>query len=254
MSPGQRSQTLARHAPFGTARARARGVTLVEMLIVIALIALIGGSILFGSGMFGGARQRAAGTLLMAAVQKGLAHANTSGRPVRLVMEVGGSRLRLEESGTSKVLRDSPRDAASLEAAARRQSERVVDSSARAEAQFTAVDILGDDLDAAKPRSDADGEDSVPQGPGRSLGAGVRFRLVQTEHDEDPITEGVAYLYFWPGGVTERAVIQLTRGGDDEGLTVLVSALTGRAELKSGRVALPQPRLDGEYSEREEGL
>jgi general secretion pathway protein H len=235
-------------------RGAARGVTLVEMLIVIALIALIGGSILFGSGMLGGARQRAAGTLLVAAVQKGIALANTTGRPVRLVMDIAGSRIRLEESSTSKVLRNSPRDAAALEAAARRESERVVDTTTPPPPQFTAVDVLGDDTDAPKAPTVAEGEEAAPPAPGRSLGSGVKFRLVQTEHDVEPITEGDAYLYFWPGGITEQAVIQLTRGTDDEGITVQVSSLTGRAMIKPGRVALPEPRSDGEYSEREEDL
>jgi general secretion pathway protein H len=237
-------------------RGAARGVTLVEMLIVIALIALIGGSILFGSGMLGGARQRAAGTLLITAVQKGIAQANTTGRPVRLVMDFAGNRIRLEESSTSKVLRSSPRDAAALEAAARRESERVVDTTTPPPPQYTAVDVLGDDAEPTKPTAtEGEGEGAAaPTGPSRSLGAGVKFRLVQTEHDVDPITEGDAYLYFWPGGITEQAVIQLTRGADDEGLTVQVSSLTGRAVIKPGRVALPEPRSDGEYSEREEDL
>ncbi len=248
-----RPARVTRRRPFGAERCAARGVTLVEMLIVIALIALIGGSILFGSGLLGGARQRAAGTLLVTAVQKGVALANTTGRPVRLVMDFAGSRIRLEESSTSKVLRDSPRDAAGIEAAARRESERVVDTSAPPAPQFTPVDVLGDDTEAPKPSAEDAAEGVVP-GPGRSLGAGVKFRLVQTEHDADPVTEGDAYLYFWPGGITEQAVIQLTRGANDEGLTVQVSSLTGRAVIKPGRVALPEPRSDGEYSEREEDL
>ncbi len=254
MGTFQRPTRLTRRRPPCVGRGAARGVTLVEMLIVIALIALIGGSILFGSGMLGGARQRAAGTLLVTAVQKGIAEANNTGLPVRLVMDFAGSRIRLEKSSTSKVLRSSPRDAAALEAAARRESERVVDTNTPPLPQFTAVDVLGDDAEPSKPVvTEGEGE-AAPTGPSRSLGAGVKFRLVQTEHDVDPITEGEAYLYFWPGGITEQAVIQLTRGANDEGLTVQVSSLTGRAAIKPGRVALPEPRSDGEYSEREEDL
>lgn len=244
--PSRAAEVRARRARRGRAL---RGVTLVEVLVVVALIAVIGGSVIFGSGMLGGSRQRAAGTLLVVAVQKGIAHANNSGRPVRLVMDLGASRVRLEEASTSKVLRDNPRDAAGLEAMARRASDRALDTTSAPAPSFTPVDVLGDDTDGDKK---PEGEESG--GPGRSLGAGVKFRMVQTEHDAEPLTEGNAYLYFWPGGVTEHAVIQLTRGQNDDGLTVQVSSLTGRAVIKSGRVGLPEPRADGEYTEREESL
>lgn len=39
---------------------------------------------------------------------------------------------------------------------------------------------------------------------------------------------------------------------DDEGLTVTVSALTGRAKIEKGKVPLPEPRSDGQISERDE--
>ena len=46
--------------------------------------------------------------------------------------------------------------------------------------------------------------------------------------------------------------MQLRRRGDDDGLTVLVSPLTGRAQVVPSWIDLPEPRADGEYSEREE--
>jgi general secretion pathway protein H len=97
------------------------------------------------------------------------------------------------------------------------------------------------------PGFGADGEGSE-----RELGTGIRFLQVQTEHDLEPRTEGQAYLYFWPGGGTERAAIQIGRQGDTTGLTVLVSALTGRARLQRGRVELEEGRRDLDFQEREE--
>jgi general secretion pathway protein H len=88
--------------------------------------------------------------------------------------------------------------------------------------------------------------------PSRALDRGVRYRAVQTEHDETPRVEGRAYLYFWPGGDTERAVIQLNRDGDEEGLTVVVSPLTGRARIERGVVDMEEPREDVDFDVREE--
>lgn len=86
---------------------------------------------------------------------------------------------------------------------------------------------------------------------GRDLGKGVKIRLVQTEHDLKPRDKGRAYLYFWPGGTTERAAIQLQRDGSDDVLSVLVNPLTARAHIEHGKVDLTESHRDEDFGERE---
>jgi general secretion pathway protein H len=88
-------------------------------------------------------------------------------------------------------------------------------------------------------------------GQGRALGQGVSFISVQTEHDDAPREEGRAYLYFWPGGGTERAVIRLKREGQEDGLSIVVSALTGKAQIVRGEVVLDDPMEGVDTGERE---
>jgi general secretion pathway protein H len=77
----------------------------------------------------------------------------------------------------------------------------------------------------------------------------VQVASVETEHDEEPVTEGRAYVYFWPGGITERAAIRLKRSDNSEdGLTVLLSPLTGRASIQRGKASFPPPREDPDGS------
>ena len=83
----------------------------------------------------------------------------------------------------------------------------------------------------------------------KSLGGGVAFRSVQTTHDETARTSGRAYLYFWPGGLTERASIQLHLS-DDTTLSLLVSPVTGRVTVKAGSVDLEFPTDDKSASDR----
>jgi general secretion pathway protein H len=87
---------------------------------------------------------------------------------------------------------------------------------------------------------------------GKSLGRQVSFRTVQVAHDDGPRTSGRDYLYFWPGGMTERAAIQLHVGeGESETvLTLVVSPLTGRVTVKPGPVDLVIPTDDDSASER----
>src|SRR5690606_14041062 len=225
------------HHPGSSGRAPARGMTLVEVLIVVALIAMLTGAVVFGSGMLSGSRQRAAATLVMSSVRLAMTRANAKGKPVRLVFDLQEHRVLLEES-SGRMLRDSSvaggaEAATEAEERARKEADRILEGPKAPRPRFTPVAEYGSE--------------------GKPLGERIRFRQVQTQHDEEPITDGRAYLYFWPGGGTERAAIQITRQGDDEGLTVMVSPLTGRAKIEPGNVALPESRFDDEeYSEREE--
>lgn len=233
-------------APLGRRRALARGMTLIEVLIAVALIALLTGSIVFGSGMLSSSRQRGAATLVVSAVRTALTTANTSGRAVRIVFDLENQRLWLEQSSSGRMLREKPGTtedtaagaaaATETEALAQKEAERILEGPKAARPDFQRLGKTGEE--------------------GRDLGAGIVFRQVQTQHDEEPVTSGRAYLYFWPGGETERAAIQVQRKGvtnDEDALTVMVSPLTGRANIVRGRENLPEPRFsDEEYSEREE--
>jgi general secretion pathway protein H len=226
---------------------RQRGLTLIEVVIAIALVAVLTGSMLFGRNMLVGSRMKAAATLIVSSVRFGLTRANTTGKPARLVIDFEKKQVSIEESSTSLMLREKSKDpsagatpASSAEAKVRAESERIVEGPRAARPEFsklTGVSGAIEELSAGRP-----------------LGEGVELVQVKTEHDEQEITEGRAYIYFWPGGTTERAIVQLKKAGDKEAaLTVVLSPLTGRAKIEKGAVDFPEPRgFDEEYSEREE--
>lgn len=222
---------------------RRRGMTLVEILIVMVVIALLTGTMLYGSGYFGGMQQRMAASLIVSAVRKGLSVANATGKPTRLAIDFASARVQLEQSASvlvipkSKALTEEEEKRYAEEVAKKAilDSEQLVSGLRKHRPSFIPIDALGRDGEL----------------PGRALGTRVTVRLVQTEHDEEPILEGVGYLYFWPGGVTERAVVQLGEG-DAEGLSVVVSPLTGRARIERGRVPFPEGKFGEDFSEREE--
>lgn len=224
----------------------ARGLTLFEVLIGVALMALLGGSLLFGTGALGSTRLRAGATLISSSIRAAAARANTTGKPTRLVFDFDAHSIQLEEAAGSRMLREKGDPAGGaqplteLEKRARAEVERIVEGPRAPRPQFTPV--RGFAADSAEPEK------------GRRLEPGVELVSVQTDHDEEPVTYGRAYLYFWPGGVTERAHIQLRRRGAEGGLTVTVSSLTGRVKIESGLVDLPKPRSDDEedQGEREE--
>ncbi len=221
-------------------------MSLLEVLVVITVVALIAGVAIMGSGALGSSRIRADAAMLTGAVRAATARANTTGRSARLVFDLDSHRVQLEES-TGRMLRKkdeeestgggaSPVTEAEQRAAA--EAKALVEGPRAPPAMFAPV---GDELGFTSDKGTG----------GRALSSGVRFRSVQTDHDGLPRTEGRAYLYFWPGGGTERAVIQLEREGSDTGISVLVSALTGRSKVKSGYVDLIEPEAGDDFGEVE---
>ena len=219
-------------------RSRSRGVTLVEVLIVVALIGLLAGAAI-GSGMLGSSKLRSAATLVAAGVRSGIARANSIGRPTRLVLDLDGDRITIEEASSSRMLREKSKPAGGAqvateaEQAAKAESDRILEGPRAPRTAFQPAPAFAD----------------APTG--RELGSGIDLVQVQTEHDEEPVTSGRAYVYFWPGGVTERAHVQLRRAGDPEGLTVTVSSLTGRTRVLRGRIDLPLAKSDKEEDQGE---
>ena len=227
--------------------AASRGLTLIEVVIAIALIALLSGSLLFGKNMLIGSRVKSAATLLVSSTRFGLTRANATGKPTRLVIDFEKKQLSVEEASGSLMLREKGKDptggadpATAAEAKARAEADRIIEGPHAARPHFSKLsDVKGAVEDLTR---------------GRALGDGVEIVQVRTEHDDDYVREGRAYIYFWPGGTTERAVIQLKKAGDKEAsLSIVLSPLTGRAKIEKGAVDFPEPHgFDQEYSEREE--
>ncbi len=66
--------------------------------------------------------------------------------------------------------------------------------------------------------------------------------VVYTPHAPHPIEEGRAYIYFFPGGVTEHSIIQLS-DGDERIYSVEIHPISGRAIIHNEAVE-PEEELD----------
>lgn len=225
------------------------GMTLIEVLIVLAVIALVMGAVVVGSGQMASSRMRHSSTMIAGAVRVGFSRASASSKSVRLVLDFEENAIWLEQGDQPMLVQSKDTTGTGGAAAstvaerqATEESSRIVKGPTPPRTAFTEIDAMG--LAASTP-----GKGKKP------LERGIKLREVQTSHDAEPRKSGRAYLYFWPGGQTEQASIQLKVGDDaDEkhAVTLLVAPLTGKVTVKDGAVALPKPRDEKEASERED--
>ena len=227
-------------------RRQSRGVTLIELIVVVTLIALFMGAIVMGMGAATNARVRSAATLVASGVRVAFTRASSTSKSMRLVFDLDRDLIVLEESKMPMLVRrddetrtDGAEGTTQQELNAIAEADRISKGPTAPRALFQPVAALG--FEADNPET------------GRPLGRGVGFRRVEVAHSEDPYSEGRAYLYFWPGGQTERASIQVARkdeSGEDGVITILVSPLTGRVKIVGGARPMERAREDNEREDR----
>jgi general secretion pathway protein H len=233
----------------GGAKGRGRGMTLMEIMVVMAIIAFVMGGVVAGTGQVASARLKRSATMVSGAVKVAYTRASASSKCVRLVLDMERSALWLEEADQPMLVSRKQGGASSggaepatdAEKAALEETDRIVKGPSAPKARFKEVKSLAfTDQETGKAQ--------------RELGRNIRIRSVATFREDEPQTNGRAYVYFWPGGQTERAIIQLhigTSKDDEDILSLLVSPLTGRVTVKAGAVNLD--RNEGEdKSERED--
>jgi general secretion pathway protein H len=109
-------------------------------------------------------------------------------------------------------------------------------------ASGSAGDVTGGKAGYRGPRF---GPSEGASGEPRDLEGDISFRKVFSPHEKEPREEGRAYVYFFPGGVTEHAIIQLTDNDEQEEhvYSIEIHPLTGRAVIHDSELE-PEEELD----------
>jgi general secretion pathway protein H len=230
-------------------RAARRGLTLVEILVVMAIIAVVTAAAAGGTMQLPSERLRRSGTLITSAIKVAYTRATATSHDVRLVLDFDQRKIWLEESSIPMLVRmkdltgtGGADPVTQAETAALAEGDKIIKGPPIPKPRFRPIEAFGfGDAESGKG--------------GKPLQRGIAFRAVQSAHDDAPRTSGRAYLYFWPGGHTERSSIQLRIGDSEEDertLTLLVSPLTGKVVAKPGAVDLALPVDDAHASDRED--
>lgn len=245
----------ARAARPADRRAR-RGVTLIEVLVTVALIAVVMGIAITGFGGSGSAQLRQATTRVAAAVRVAYARSTAAGRVVRLVFDFGSSTIAMEETPDRHTIKKGSLSGDAADSAEELARDAAGASAVRApKSQFQPIDLRKGA--GVRLRDDEEASDDEGNAKPVPLPSKVQFWQIDVEHQPQPVRDGKAYLYFFPGGQTENASIQLRIANASEDdktgfLTVLVSPLTGKAKIVGGRANAPKPLDDKDASEVED--
>jgi general secretion pathway protein H len=243
---------------------RGRGLALIEILVVLAIFAIVAGAVIAGTQQLPSAGLKRSATMITSAIKVAYTRSTATSHDLRLVMDLDKQRIWLEESDIPMLVQSKDKTGAAgadpatvAEQAAIAEGEQIIKGPPVPKPKFHPIASFGFGItDNAEPGSD------VKQA--KPLQRRIMFRSSQTTHDDKPRTSGRAYLYFWPGGRTELASIQLciasARKADDEKttcledevLSILVAPLTGKVTIKDGAQELVIPTDDTQQSDRQD--
>jgi general secretion pathway protein H len=235
-----------------------RGFTIIELMVAMAVAALLFAALIFGLGALTGARARTAMGELGGAARSLYDTAALTGNTCRLVLllprdDSAEFAYRAECANgpvTSSMDRDQEiRDATKAAVEAYKKGNRgsrsapdprTATSSAGAFGSYgSSGSTLLDVLDSEKARVEkaaAFSAFSTPEIQPRKM-TGVRVS-VWTSHQKAKIDTGLAYLYFFPQGYTERAQVTVRQGRNV--WTLLVSPITGKTSIVDGEPEVPK--------------
>lgn len=245
---------------------RERGFTLVEMLVVIAIISLISFSLISSMGAGRQAEATRAANQIAATMRFAFDKARTEGAYYRLEIDLDEGAFVLQRAEEAMYMPATTRDGKLAEPDPDKLREQEERDKRAAESYFSSIQsrVLSatDDAELVDPYAVAPSDVPRRRDPmfeqfdptnavtgviePIKLPERVKVLSVRTEHDFAPITEGKAYVYFFPQGRTQMTHVQLEDAQGDRQWTIMVQPLTGRVSVIGELIdlELPDDRLE----------
>ncbi|MEM9457656.1 MAG: prepilin-type N-terminal cleavage/methylation domain-containing protein [Myxococcota bacterium] len=238
------------------------GMTLIEIMIVVGVLALMVGMVVIGFGAGRNAEVSRTTTQIANLVRYGYDKSRVTGDYYRLHFNLDDNTIMLQEGSDKMYLPATDRDGKiaeidldKLEEQAERdkraeesynrslQSEVFGQGSGdgggggRDDAGFDPYAVQNRKVPRRRPPlfESFDDENSLSElkKPIR-LPEGVKISYVRTADDFEPITKGEASLFFFPRGRTQQAHIQIEAEEVEAKYTIKVQPLTGRVTIVDG--------------------
>ncbi len=225
-------------------RVRRAGMTLIEMMIVVIIVAVAATGLSVGFGALNRTHLRSACMRIAAASRYAYNRSISQGTTVRLAFDLDTEQMSFEEAHGAITL-------------ARIDDER----RGVTEDENDGVDAAGvDPWEAARARLADTLRPSFGASPFTTL-AGSRYAAAElsdgiaidrliTPHEAEPREDGVGHIYFFPNGQTEHAVVWVTDSGDRV-YSIEIHPLTGRGRIREGSYEPEELMIDGDADSSE---
>jgi general secretion pathway protein H len=236
------------------------GFTLIEIMVVLAIAGLIMGLGARGLSSLSRSDLRADTTHLAGAMRFLFDRASTTGKTHRLVFDLEGGRYWAEVTDDKFYVpheAETPEETRRREAAeAKEEEER---HAAEDKASSAASDMFGSSSSSSSAGLPTDSSfDPAKLDVGEFRPKRARFaafkemalkpvklskhavlRSVYTPRSTEPVTSGRAYLYFFPLGQTEAAIIELSDPEGEVVYSLVAHPITGRVRVYNKDVKPP---------------
>ncbi|MEM9067413.1 MAG: prepilin-type N-terminal cleavage/methylation domain-containing protein [Myxococcota bacterium] len=230
-------------------RKRTEGMTLIEILIVVALLALMATGIGLGFSALHRTKLRSSALDIVGAARFAYHRAVTRGKTVRIVFDLDAHTIAVEEAHGRITLNasedrelDEDEDNAAVDPweAARARLDDAYGANLGRAAFEPVKGSNGSPIRRYTPHQlpiteSRDVGDELSEGAeaAAALGqrASVRIARLITPHEMDPREQGRGYIYFFPGGRSEHATVQITDSNGESVYSVEIHPLTGQGRV-----------------------
>lgn len=216
-----------------TRRSKTQGITVIELMVVMTIIATLMGLGAYSIGMVGGSNIRADVMRLTSVIKYTYSNAGINNTRYRLVMQVGTNKYWTEVTDDPVVASES--------SASEDEEFLTEEAQALADEREEETDLFADDEEnpfgMRRKVSYERVRDIVIKET--SLSQGVRIdKVYSPRFPDEPIVEGKAAVSFFPNGFQEQVMIVVK---DDAGAayTLITEPMTGRVKLFSEEIDVP---------------
>lgn len=201
-------------------------MTLIEIMVTLAIVGLVLGITISQIGGSFDSKARQATREFSATIRYLYNKAASENLTMRVVFDFEKQSYWVEATGDRFLLENEEARAER----AKKEKKPESKPEARTEAKSDGTSDVPVETAVQKAEAKFGAVDSHLLKP-TQLPGGVFFKDIYTEHDSSPVTSGNAYVYIFPNGSVERAIVNFRNEDDSEKRAVELNPMTGDSRV-----------------------
>lgn len=226
--------------------ANARGITLIELMVVTFILAMLAGGSVFMVGLITHGQLKDEAMRFSTAAQYTYNQAALNNRQYRLIIDLDENSYYTEVTDSDVVIDDSDEEAQSaFDEGLLPEEARQMELEREAERRGLFSEEEDDPFGISRRTGFQRAEESVIEP--RTLDNGIVFETVRTESRPRAVRDGRVAIHFFPNGLQQQAHIVFHDPSTDARFTLVTEPLTGRIRAYSGEYEVPEDFGEEEF-------